>query len=107
MNSLLYKISTEADCDGLNMRTIGYFYGTMDQVATHLAINGIEPYYYFHTERINPVDCTDINEDKFVPYNTDKYGRFTIVKTEELRLAALKAKALAKLTLDERAALGL
>lgn len=103
-----WKLRTEGDCEGRTMKTIGYFYGNVDQIATYITENNMSPYYHWELTKVDP-PVTDVSN--VVPhctgYISSTFGKFEIRTSEEVRKMAAKKAALAKLSSEEKELLGL
>ena len=58
--SILYKATTEGDCEGRTTRTLGVFKAnSKQQVIEYLVTNNIKPYYSYKVEEIDVLDISD------------------------------------------------
>lgn len=110
MTQEIYKVTTEGDCEGRSVRTIGIFVGTKEQIATYLVENNIQPYYYFSFYLIDIKDVSNIKSK--VKVEDDGYNRVKIIYTDDLTEKEIinnnkRYKALNKLSKEEREILGL
>ena len=58
--SILYKATTEGDCEGRTTRTLGIFKANSKlQVIEYLVANNIKPCYDYKVEEIDVLDISD------------------------------------------------
>jgi hypothetical protein len=105
MDMKVIQITTEGDCEGRSTKVVGLFTGSIEQIITHLVANNIKPYYTFNQKEIEVIDCSKVQPK--VSVSKDCYGRLEYKTSEDLQREADKAKALAKLTKEERQLLGI
>lgn len=108
--SILYKATTEGDCEGRSTRTLGVFKANSKlQVIEYLVINNIKPCYTYMVEEINVLDITDTKVTHVSDIIEDSYGRIDVVlnseRQAELEKQQLIKSALGKLTDKEISAL--
>ena len=108
--SILYKATTEADCEGRSIRTLGIFKANSKlQVIEHLVANNIKPCYYYKVEEIDVLDISDTKVTYVADIIEDSYGRIEVVldteRKAELEKQQLIKSALGKLTDEEISAL--
>lgn len=105
MNTQIIKITTEGDCEGKSIRTVGLFIGSVDQIITYLISKNIKPYYGFYADNIDVIDCSEIKPE--VEVTVGSYGKLVYTTPETLKLQAARSEALSKLSPTERKLLGL
>ena len=108
--SILYKATTEGDCEGRTTRTLGIFKANSKlQVIEYLVANNIKPCYDYKVEEIDVLDISDTKIIYVSETIEDSYGRIKfILDTEwkaELERQQLIISALGKLTDKEILAL--
>lgn len=130
MQEIIWQVTTEGDCEGRSMKTLGYFVGGVDEIALHLAN---QCYYSLSFRKIEvnnggnleptgtqvQVNCFGSSVQTLLDNCTSDdithqmQGNSTIVfkqhklSAEQIRLNNLKTKALSKLSAEERQALGI
>ena len=108
--SILYKATTEADCEGRSIRTLGVFKANSKlQVIEHLVTNNIKACYNYKVEEIDVLDISDTKVTYVADIIEDSYGRIEVVldteRKAELEKQQLIKSALGKLTDKEILAL--
>ena len=108
--SILYKATTEGDCEGRTTRTLGIFKANSKlQVIEYLVTNNIKPCYNYKVEEIDVLDISDTKVTYVADIIEEDYGRIKfILATErkaELEKQQLIISALGKLTDKEILAL--
>ena len=108
--SILYKATTEGDCEGRSIRTIGIFKANRKlQVIEYLVVNNIKPYYDYKVEEIDVLDISDTKVTYVADIIEGDYGRINVVlnseRQAELEKQQLIKSALGKLTDKEILAL--
>jgi ribosomal protein S7 len=101
----IIRLTTEGDCEGRSVKTVGYFKGSLDQIITYCIKNNINPYYNFKAEKEIVIDVTEIKPE--VSVTSDSYGSLVYVTPKELEETRKKVEALSKLTEEEKKLLGL
>ena len=108
----IFKVETAGDCEWRTSSTVGYFMANnAEEVAEHLIVNNIKPFYYFIIKEVKCEKVVGIEQRYVKSVLVDKYGKMKI-NTHVDEIGNLKklqdAKSgLEKLTQDERKALGL
>lgn len=105
MTTQIIKITTEGDCEGKSIKTVGLFKGSVDQIITYLISNNIKPYYGFYADKIDITDCSEISPE--VEVTKGSYGKLVYTTPESLKFQVARSEALSKLTSAERKLLGL
>ena len=108
--SIIYKATTEGDCEGRSTKTLGIFKANSKlQVIEYLVANNIKPYYDYMVEEIDVLDISDTKIIYVSETIEDSYGVIKfILDTErkaELDKQQLIISALGKLTDEEISAL--
>ena len=108
--SIIYKATTEGDCEGRSTKTLGIFKANNKlQVIEYLVANNIKPCYDYKVEEIDVLDISDTKIIYVSEIIEDSYGRIKfILDTErkaELEKHQLIKSALGKLTDEEISAL--
>ena len=108
--SILYKATTEGDCEGRTTRTLGIFKANSKlQVIEYLVTNNIKPCYNYKVEEIDVLDISDTKVTYVADIIEEDHGRIKfILATErkaELEKQQLIISALGKLTDKEILAL--
>ena len=108
--SILYKATTEGDCEGRSIRTLGVFKANSKlQVIEHLVTNNIKACYNYKVEEIDVLDISDTKVTYVADIIEDSYGRIEVVldteRKAELEKQQLIKSALGKLTDEEISAL--
>ena len=108
--SILYKATTEGDCEGRTTRTLGIFKANSKlQVIEYLVTNNIKPCYDYKVEEIDVLDISDTKITHVADIIEDSYGRIKVVlnaeRQAELEKQQLIKSALGKLTDKEILAL--
>ena len=67
-----YKLTTEGDCEGRTVKTLGIFIGTPEQVIQYAENNNIPKYYQYNISPVNIIDVSDVATDKKL--NISQYG---------------------------------
>lgn len=89
-----WKVTTEVDCEGRIMKTLGYFYGTPADILRYLIANNITPGYQFFFERIeDPV----VDVSKQDQYLKDFHGEAHISLDDRSGTWKMKAENRAKI----------
>ena len=101
----IIKLTTEGDCEGRTIKTVGYFAGTIEQVITYCVANNIKPYYNFQKNTVEVIDCSSLITKVQVKEDNLGYIKYTTDKDLE-KQAAINA-ALSKLTDKEKELLGI
>lgn len=121
-NQPIYKVTTEADCEGRTMKTLGYFVGEIDEIALFLADKCA---YELKFEIVEPIEagkptgntvkvCLDyfINPNYVKNYSVNYsnscgyYGVISTVTPED-KDEILRKETLDSLTHDQQRVLGL
>lgn len=108
--SILYKATTEGDCEGRSTRTLGIFQANSKlQVIEYLVANNIKPYYKYQVDEVEVKDIQDIEIKYVADIIEEQYGGIQVVLNAELA-AELKRKQLisssmGKLTKEEALAM--
>lgn len=102
---MLYRITTEGDCEGRSTKDLGIYEGTLEQIITYMTVKGIKPYYNYCATPIQVVNCNGIIPEVIV--NSDNLGYLSVKTLGDLQQRVAKEAALAKLSKEERALLGL
>ena len=108
--SILYKATTEGDCEGRTTRTLGIFKANSKlQVIEYLVTNNIKPCYDYKVEEIDVLDISDTKITHVADIIEEDYGRIKVVlnaeRQAELERQQLIISALGKLTDEEILAL--
>lgn len=108
--SILYKATTEGDCEGRSTRTLGIFKANSKlQVIEYLVVNNIKPYYNYKVEEIDVLDISDTKVTYVADIIEESYGTIKVVlnaeRQAELEKQQLIKSALGKLTDKEILAL--
>ena len=108
--SILYKATTEGDCEGRSTKTLGLFKANSKlQVIEYLVTNDIQPYYDYKIEEIEVIDIAELKVNYVADIIEEKYGTVKVVlnagKQAELEKQLLIKSALGKLTDKEILAL--
>ena len=108
--SILYKATTEGDCEGRSIKTLGIFKANSKlQVIEYLVVNNIKPYYDYMVEEIDVLDISDTKVTYVADIIEESYGTIKVVlnaeRQAELEKQQLIKSALGKLTDKEISAL--
>ena len=109
--SILYKATTESDCEGRRPRKVlGVFKANSKlQVIEHLVTNNIKAYYGYMVEEIDVLDISDTKVTYVADIIEESYGIIKVVLNLEhqakLERQQLIISALGKLTDKEISAL--
>lgn len=130
MQEIIWQVTTEGDCEGRSTKTLGYFKGGVDEIAMHLAN---QCYYTLSFSKIEVKNAYNL-EPTGVSVEVNNYGSSVQtlldncnsddithemkghnsiifkqhkLSAEQIKMNNLKAKALSKLSAEERQALGL
>ena len=108
--SILYKATTEGDCEGRTTRTLGIFKANSKlQVIEHLVTNNIKPYYGYMVEEIDVLDISDTKVIYVADIIEERYSTIKVILNSEhqseLEKQQLIKSALGKLTDEEISAL--
>lgn len=105
MNKQIITVTTEGDCEGRTTKTLGTFIGTPEQAIHYCRMNGLDPYYNY---RVKPLDCIDVaNINTNIVLEIDTWGKVTSKPDPILEEEVKKQRALAKLSEEDKIALGL
>ena len=108
--SIIYKATTEGDCEGRTTRTLGIFKANSKlQVIEHLVANNIKPYYGYMVEEIDVLDISDTKVIYVADIREERYSTIKVILNSEhqseLEKQQLIKSALGKLTDEEISAL--
>lgn len=108
--SVIYKATTEGDCEGRSTKTLGIFKANSKlQVIEYLVTNNIKPYYGYKVEELDVLDISDIKVTYVADITEGRYGTIKVVldseRQAELERQQLIISALGKLTDEEISAL--
>ena len=108
--SILYKATTEGDCEGRSTKTLGLFKANSKlQVIEYLVTNGIKPTYDYKIEEVDVLDISDLKVNYVADIVEEQFGRIKVVLNAEreaqLEKDLLIKSALGKLTDKEILAL--
>ena len=108
--SILYKATTEGDCEGRSLRTLGLFKANSKlQVIEYLVTNNIKAYYGYKVEELDVLDISDTKVTYVADTIEESYGIIKVVLNlehqAELEKQQLIKTALGKLTDKEILAL--
>lgn len=130
MQEIIWQVTTEGDCEGRSVKNLGYFVGGVDEIAMHLA-NQCSYSLRFNKIEVNKggnleptgtqveVNCSGSSVHTLIEHCTSTHITYEAqgdssvifkqhkVSAEQIKLNNLKAKALSKLSAEERQALGL
>jgi hypothetical protein len=109
---MLYKATTEGDCEGRTTRLLGFFHANSKlQVVEHLVVNDIKPYYKYKVELVEARDIRNLKVDYVHSVIEDKYCNIQVkLKSEredELQRRLIYSTAVNKLTEKEKEVLGI
>ena len=108
--SIIYKATTEGDCEGRTTRTLGIFKANSKlQVIEYLVANNIKPYYGYMVEEIDVLDISDTKVIYVADIREERYSTIKVILNSEhqseLEKQQLIKSALGKLTDEEISAL--
>ena len=99
--SILYKATTEGDCEGRSTKTLGLFKANSKlQVIEYLVTNGIKPYYDYKIEEIKVEDISELKVNYVADIIEEQFGRIKVVLNSELQ-AKLEQELLIKTALSK------
>jgi len=103
-----FRVTTNDDCEGKTSKHIGYFKAfSLEQIAEYIVENDIQYTYDYYIDTVDVIDVSH-NEVIYVASAVrGRYGRIDVVIRESLKKEYQATKGLAKLTVDEKKALGL
>lgn len=99
--SILYKATTEGDCEGRSTKTLGLFKANSKlQVIEYLVTNGIKPSYDYKIEEIKVEDISELKVNYVADIIEEQFGRIKVVLNSE-RQAKLEQDLLIKTALSK------